>query len=584
MIRSKTYKKVYQLISSRDRKKSIVLIVLLFFGMLLEAFGIGLILPVLNAILSPDSMKKYRWINDLILNIGLVNNQEIVIFSLSLLIAIYFFKSIYLVSLTFYQNRFIANISSYISNKLFESYLYRNYSFHLDQNSARLIKNLQVEISYFTAFLLGLMILITELAISIAVVFSLFFIETKGTFFIFSVLLIFGSVFYFFSRVKAKKWGEIREKSDNEKSKLITEGLNGVKEIILYGRQSFFKQRLIKLNKQLARVFSNQITLGQIPRYYLEFISIVSLAGFIILMYLENKNNTELISLTGVFVAATFRLLPSVNRIISSLQQLKFYKSSIDVLFNDLNNPISEVLNDDLDHVTYEKEFSINNLHFAYPNTDKKILEHLNLKIKHGEAIGIIGPSGVGKSTLTNIIVGLLRPEEGTISVDSNDIDLSKIHSWRKHIGYVTQQIYLTDDTIRSNIAFGIEPDEIDNSRVEKAAMQAQLHEHIISLPLGYDTIVGERGTQLSGGQQQRIGIARALYNQPSLLILDEATSALDVSTEIEVMKAIQDLKEEITILIITHRLPALYFCDKIYEIADKKLSLKKKDLLSTYE
>jgi len=565
--------KVFKILSKKQRKRFYLILFCLFVGMILEAFGIGIILPVLNIIVSPGSLKQYVWLNDFFNSISLINNQQIIIFALILLIGVYFFKSLYLVLLSYYQNRYVSFISSQISNRLFKNYLNQDFMFHNERNSSELIKMLQVEISMVTALLLSGVVLITEIAIAIAIISTLFFVEPIGTIFIIIFFLVFGSIFYFFSKNKSSAWGSIRQKEDSKISKLITEGLNGINEVFLLGKERFFHSRLVQYNKTKARISSNQITLGQIPRYYLEFISIVSLVGFILIMIINDKDLNDIISIGGVFIAATFRVLPSINRIISSLQQIKYYKSSVDIVSRDLNlEGLPIVDKKDQTEIPFQHKLQLDQVSFSYSKSESSIFENLNFELNHGEVVGIIGPSGAGKSTFTNLIVGFLNSFEGDFKVDGKRIDKSNAENWRKQLGYVSQSIYLTDDTIRANIAFGEEPDEIDDLRIEKAIKKAQLYNFIQGLPKKLDSIVGERGAQLSGGQQQRIGIARALYHEPKLFILDEATSALDEETEKEVMKAVEGLKGEMTILIITHRLSTLSCCDKIYKVDQKKL------------
>ena len=571
--------KAFQLLSRKQKKKFYLILFCLFIGMILEAFGIGIILPVLNIIVSPESLKQFGWVNDFFVSINLVEERDIIIFSLSLLIGVYFFKSLYLVGLNYYQNRYISNISTNISNRLFANYLKQDFMFHNKRNSAELIKMFQVEVGLVTAVLLSAGVLITEIAITIAIISTLFLVEPTGTIFIIIFFLVFGSLFYYFSKNKSSAWGVIREQADKGVSKLIMEGLNGISEVILLGKQSFFTKRLNNYNTTKARISSNQLTLSQIPRYYLEFISIVSLVGFILIMIINEKNITEIIAVGGVFIAATFRVLPSINRIIGSLQQIKYYKSSIDLVSRDLNLiGLAEENQVKTSKVIFKNQLKLDNISFTYPTGKTAVFDALDFELNYGEVIGIIGPSGVGKSTLTNLIVGFLYSFEGEFRVDGKQIDTTNLVQWRKQLGYVSQSIYLTDDTIRANIAFGEEPHEIDDERMERAIKKAQLYTLIQSLPNKLDSIVGERGAQLSGGQQQRIGIARALYHEPKLLILDEATSALDEDTERGVMKAVEGLKGEMTILIITHRISTLACCDKIYKVHQGKLKEQKRN------
>jgi len=568
-----TLYKAFSLISKKQRKRFYLLIFFLFVGMILEAFGIGIILPVLNVIVSPEGLKQINWVNDFFVTISLTEERDIIFFSLSLLIGVYFFKSLYLVLLSHYQNRYISFISSEIYNRLFENYLKQSFMFHNDRNSAMLIKIFQIELGHVTYILTMGGSLITEIAITISIITTLLIVEPIGTLFIIVFFLIFGSIFYYFSKKKALEWGAIREIIDSNTSKLITEGLNGISEVILLGKQPFFKKRLAEYNKTKVRIHSNQLTLNQIPRYYLEFVSIVSLVGFILIMIHDNKNVSEIIAVGGVFVAAIFRVLPSVNRILTSLQQIKYYASSVDLVSKDLRlTSLFDKNETKNEEVTFKEQLKFENISFTYPKGELAVLDKLDFELNYGEVIGIIGQSGVGKSTLTNLIVGFLHQFKGVFTVDGKQIDQSNIVKWRKQLGYVSQHIYLIDDTIQANIAFGVELEKVDHERIEMAIKKAQLQAFIQSLPNKLDTIVGERGTQLSGGQQQRIGIARALYHDPKLLILDEATSALDETTEKNVMNAIEGLKGEMTILIITHRLSTLVCCDKIFKVHKGKL------------
>ena len=357
--------KVFQLLSREHKKRFYLILFCLFIGMILEAVGIGIIFPVLNVIVSPESLKQYVWANDFFVSVNLIEERDIIIFSLSLLIGVYFFKSLYLLVLNYYQNKYISNISANISNRLFANYLKQDFMFHNERNSSELIKMFQIEISLVTTLLLSGIILITEIGIAIAIVISLILVEPLGTLFIILLFLIFGSLFYSFSKKKAMAWGQIREQVDKNISKLITEGLNGISEVFLLGKKHFFQSRLVEFNKTKARIISNQVTLGQIPRYYLEFISIVSLVGFILIMIINEKDVNGIISTGGVFVAAILRVLPSVNRIIGSLQQIKYYKSSVDLVAKDLALlGLPDCNTTGRSEILFKKELKLNDLSF----------------------------------------------------------------------------------------------------------------------------------------------------------------------------------------------------------------------------
>ena len=579
------YKKLNTLIPTSENKKLVLLIFFLFIGMIFEVLGIGALLPILSAILNPEILLDNELSSSFLNFFNIESKDQVIKIALITLLVIYFFKSIFLLFLSYYQNRFISNISADLSNKLFSNYLYQNYTFHVNRNSSTLIKNFQVEITYFSNFLVSTISLFTEATLAFSVVITLFFIEPFGTF---VVLIFFGFSSFIFHQITKKRtteWGKIREQVDGKISKTVLEALSGIKEVILLGKQFFFQKQLEKYNVLKASMNTKALTLRQVPRYYLELLSVFSLIFFIFIMLIQNKNVEGVIVTLGVFVAATFRILPSINRILGSLQNIKFYKSSIDLLYEEfeITDDKSKIIRQNSKLRTFNKSITISKVCFKYKGMDKIVLDDVSLKLNIGSTTGIIGVSGSGKSTLINIIVGLFNPTSGEILLDEEFNISSNLSSWQKTIGYVSQDVFLSDDSILMNVAFGTKQEEIDVELINKVLKQAQLIEFIDSLPKGFHTKVGERGVQLSGGQRQRIGIARALYRQPDILILDEATSALDIKTEQDIMTSIDGLKGQLTIIIVTHRLITLKNCDDIYSIKEGKLTKEKNLIISEY-
>ncbi|MDA9361350.1 ABC transporter ATP-binding protein/permease [Flavobacteriaceae bacterium] len=579
------YKKLKKIIPTSEHKKLALLVLLLFVGMFFEVLGIGILLPILTAVLDPEILLKNQ-LSSSVLDIFQITDKELIVkIALGTLLVVYFVKSAFLIFLSHFQNKFISNLSAFLSNKLFSNYLNQGYKFHVDRNSSELIKNFQVEITYFSNFLVSTISLFTEVALAFSVIITLLFIEPFGTL---VVMLFFGVssfLFYQFTKKRTTRWGKVREQIDGKISKTVLETLTGIKEVILLGKQSFFKQQLEKSNTTKALIASKALTLRQIPRYYLELLSVFSLIFFIFIMLVQNKNVDNVIVTLGVFVAATFRILPSINRILGSLQNIKFYKSSIDLLYNEFDVPLNERIVSRPTNSPREpiKSISVYNVSFSYEGTSELILDKVTFELEAGSTTGIIGVSGSGKSTLINIIVGLFQPTNGEILID-NEVDILKdLMSWQEAIGYVSQDVFLSDESILLNIAFGMNIDEIDHEQINKVLKQAQLTDLIESLPEGYNTKVGERGVQLSGGQRQRIGIARALYRKPDILVLDEATSALDVKTEQDIMTSIDDLKGQLTIIIVTHRLITLKNCDDIYSVKKGKITKEQNLIISEY-
>ena len=573
----KTYlKKINFIIGDIYRKKIIFLIVLLFIGMFFEILGLGSLLPVLSLIANPENLKEIPLLNEISYFNGLTYNYLVLVLLIGIG-ALYLIKTLFLSYLTFRQNRFLANISATISNNLFAKYLTQPYKFHINNNSSKLIKNLQTEVNLLGAFNFAVISLFVEAGLLFSILFTLILIEPLGAI---SVGLFLGVLAYFFYRISRRKlvqWGNEREKADGLITKTALEGLGGIKDIKLLHVESFFISKFIQNQNLKSRVSSNSNTVAQLPRYYLELISVFGLVLFIISMLYQNKDIPTLIATIGVFVAAVFRLMPSLNKILTAFQNIKYYSSSVDIVYSEFLNLQNKSLDQEEKDLEVPKDkIEIQNLSFSYNSDLKPILNEVNLEIKVGETIGIIGASGEGKSTFIDLLNGLYKPTGGKILADNKKIQ-NNLYSWNKNIGYVAQDIFLIDDTVEQNITFGRDQDNIDYEALNYALKKAQLIDFVEGLAQGLKTKVGERGVQISGGQKQRIGMARALYNDPEILILDEATSSLDTKTEQALMEAIYSLKKKKTIIIVAHRMSTLTKCDRIFEIKNNKLIEQKR-------
>ena len=563
-------KKTYHIIPPDYRKKIPYLFIIIIIGMIFEVFGIGVLLPILTSILNPDLLMNNERIKLFFETLGISDSNKITEISLLLLFIIYFFKAMFLLWSNSFQNKLTAGLTASLSNQLYEKLVKKNYLFHALRNSSETIKLFQIEVNYFNTFFLSTIYLITETSIVFAILLTLIFIEPTGTISIISIFLIFGSIFYVIGKKLSSRWGSIRESNDNNLSKLLIETFGGIKELIISNSFEFFINKNSRYNKIKATISSKNTTLNQVPRYYLELVTVGSFIAFIFLFLSSGKPVDSLVVLMGVFIASTLRILPSINRILGSLQQIKYYQSSIDVIYNHfIDNPETgqEILNYEKSKISFKSNFSVEKLNFFYNQKNNLVLKDVSFKVNKGSIIGIIGSTGSGKSTLVNIISGLIYPLKGNLMVDGRILNQSDLFSWRNSIGYVSQNTFLSDSTILENIAFGIDKKFISDERVQNAIQGAQIKEFIKRLPKGLNTIVGERGVQFSGGEQQRIGIARALYRDPEILILDEATSALDTLTEEKVMKSVYDLRLKKTIIIVTHRLSTLKNCEMIYHI-----------------
>uniref|UniRef100_UPI0040477A97 ABC transporter ATP-binding protein n=1 Tax=Algoriphagus sp. TaxID=1872435 RepID=UPI0040477A97 len=561
-------------IFSKDQKKQLIIIgILLLIGMIFEMAGLGVLIPALGVILNPNIAEKYPSLNPLIEFLGNPNSDKLVIYGLSLLVIVYFTKIGFLTYLSWRQSKFSSRLGAELTSSLFKGYMTQPYSFHLQRNSSQLIKNIQTEIGQFTTLSQAVIFLTIELSVILGSALMLILLDPIGAISISVFLLLSSMTFHRLTKNKLLIWGQQRQDYDSSINKHLIQGLSAIKDVKIFGKENFFLEKYDTPNFLKAKIFTNQVTLQQLPRLYLEFLSIIGLAGLVIIKIIQNKPLDLMIPTLGVFVAAAFRMLPSVNRILSSIQGIKFTKPAVDILYHEFHliSNTKNIGTSENGKLNFDSEIRITNLSFKYEDSNYEALSDISLMIKHGESVGFLGPSGSGKSTLVDLFLGLHSLDNGQITVDGINIQ-ECIRQWQNQIGYVPQTIYLIDDSILQNVAFGIPEDEIDLKSVKSAIIAAQLNEFIQTLPEGINTFVGERGVRLSGGQRQRIGIARALYHNPSILVLDEATSALDYETEKEVMEAVNAFQGQKTLIIVAHRLSTLENCDRLYQLERGKI------------
>ena len=572
------FKKIRALLPRAQKKALIILSFLLLIGMFFEILGLGILLPILTILLNPEQLSEvlaYVTIVDL----TVFSYNELMVFCLLSLFFIYVFKTLFLVFITYKQNVILENIGISIQNKLFSKQLYQPYKDHLYRDFSDIIKDVHVEVIYYVSFCRSLISCLVEIALVISILATILYIEPRGALAIGTIFGVLALIFLQLSKKKLKVWGDTREVLDRKILKTLTDSLSGIKEVKLFHKEAYFLDALKKNNYKKAKIFANYQTLSQIPRFYLELITIIGMVGLILVLFYNGVKTTQIVTLLGVFVAAAFRMIPSINRILSALQNIKYYGATVNKIYDQIIGFNFSKSNRKSKQFAFDKEIKLEDIQFFYK--DKIILNSTNLEIKKGTTIGIVGASGSGKSTLADLINGLLKPTKGTITVDGIEID-EFIKSWQQTIGYVGQEIFLIDDTIKANIAFGISDQEINMDSIYKALEAAQLSSFIDELELGIETKVGERGVQLSGGQKQRIGIARALYLNPSVLIFDEATASLDNETEKQVMNSIYNLKQDKTMIIIAHRISTLQDCDQVYEVKNGKIKLKELEWAKT--
>ena len=567
--------KAYRLLSPSQRNEAWILLPLMVLGMFLEAISLGAIVPATGVMIS-GNLSQYQTLDILSDRFKMIGDFNPITFAMIGLAILFLIKNTYLAFLAWRQANFSYSTRADLSNQLFSSYLHQPYAFHLQRNSAQLIRNVTAEASLFAVAINGIMTIFTEFLIALGVIFILMRVEPMGA------LVAIGSlggaawIFYRFTKMKILRWGQGRQFHDGMQLQHLQQGLGALKDISILGRQKKLIVEFSEHSYGISRVEARQATLQQVPRLWLELLAVFGLVVLVLTMQSANHNGAQIIPVLALFAAAAFRLLPSLNRVLAAIQLLRFGMPAIDLIYADLyvgRNPSQPGIlgKQNKSAPPFGNVIELSNVFYRYPDSANCALSGISFRIKKGSCVGFIGTSGAGKSTLVDVILGLLSPESGEIKVDGIDIQ-KNMRWWQDQIGYVPQSVTFVDSSLRANIAFGIPGSEIDEAAVKLAIQSAQLEEFIGSLPEGLETQVGERGVRLSGGQLQRIGIARALYHDPPVLVLDEATSALDSATEDGVMQAVNALHGNKTIIIIAHRLSTVKQCDFLCSIEDGKI------------
>lgn len=563
--------KFFNLLTGTEQRNAVILLCFMFVGMVLETLGIGLVIPLIALMMQDNVSEKYPIIEQIFDLLGNPTQSEIIIFAMFMLVGVYGIKNLFLAFLSWHQARFAYGVQRQVSQRLFNTYVSQPYIFHLQRNSAQLIRNATVETNLLTLSISAFLLIMTESLIVMGIAVLLVLIEPLGAILVVSTFFVAGYGFLKLTRSRVVHWGSARQLHDGMRIQHLQQSLGGIKDVILLGRSESFQKHYHFHNSESAKVAGKQIGLQYIPRLCLEFLAVAGLALLVLVMIRQGRELASILPTLGLFAAAAFRLLPSANRMLQSIQTVRYGIPIINTLHEEFMLKAEETADVSTQPLQFINKIQIKNLNFSYPSSSTQALTNINMQVNKGTSVGFIGTSGSGKSTLVDIFMGLLTPQNGEILVDDKNI-LSNIRGWRMQVGYVPQTIFLTDDTLRRNIAFGLPDDQINEIFVKRSIKAAQLEDFTNSLMDGLDTVVGERGVRLSGGQRQRIGIARALYHDPQVLILDEATSALDTATEEGVMAAIEALHGVKTIIIVAHRLSTVKHCDKLYRFEQGQL------------
>lgn len=574
-----TIKKLLLLFNKREKKKFFILFFMMIVAAIFETVGIGLIVPFVGIVTNPDVIQE-QFILSYIYNIfNFQSTTAFIIFSVVLLLAVFVLKNLYLLLFNYAQLRVVLNQQVKLSKELFREYLTKPYLFHLQRNTADLLRNVNGEVpKVFQGIIMSGFQLFTEILVIICILILLLVTAPVAT--ITATFLLGGSVLLFFTflRRKISSLGEEQQEVSGTMIKWVNQGLGASKEVKVSGKERFFINAYTGQSQIKANNSRYMKMLELIPRLFIEtlLVSIVLITMLIIVF--QGTSASQLVSTMALFAMAAFRLMPSITRVVALITTIRYSQPALDVVYEDLfmNNEESEnikgnsVIVNKGDKV-FNNSIQLHEVSFRYPEQKGHSVMDISLTIPIGQSVAFIGESGAGKTTLVDIILGLFKPEQGNVLIDGKDLYSQKA-LWQQKIGYIPQSIFLSDDTIRGNVAFGIEEDQIVDKEVWRALEQAKLKGFIEKLPNKLETFVGEHGVRLSGGQRQRIGIARALYHNPEIIFMDEATSALDNETEKEIMKAIDGLKGEKTLIIIAHRLSTIENCDIVFKIKNGRL------------
>lgn len=564
----------------RDKWKIGALLAAVVIGSFLELLGVTIFMPFINIIQEPGEIRR-KWYLKLFYDLFHFQSAKSFLAALSaVIIAIYIIKNLYLIIEKSYIYRFSYNTQMKLSTRLLETYMKEPYTFHLNKNIAELQRSLQEDTAKFMQVILYSLELVAELAVCFVLVIYLLFVSKSITVIVLGLLVVCVGSFLLLTRKYSRKLGQDNQGYQGRIYQWMNQALGGIKEIKILEREDFFTEEYRRYYEKFARGLRIARTISILPKYAVEAVAISGLlVGIIVKLLLGEADMTYYIPQLTVFAVAAFRLMPSVGRINEHATNMLYALPSVDLVYHDLKE-IEEYIEKQNSEVkeawNLQGSIEVQNVTYYYPDTEEPVIDNASLSIGKGQTVAFIGASGAGKTTMVDIILGLLAPQRGVVMADHINVH-EKPRTFHAQIGYIPQVIYLSDDTIRNNIAFGVKQEDIDEQAVQRAMEKAQLTEFIESLPHGLDTIVGDRGVRLSGGQRQRIGIARALYHDPEILVLDEATSALDNDTEAAVMEAVENLQGTKTMIIIAHRLTTIRNVDVIYEVEDGRVAVKSK-------
>jgi ABC-type multidrug transport system fused ATPase/permease subunit len=572
--------KILEILDRNEKTRLLVLTGMMVVGAGLEVFGIGAVTSFIGVLASPDVIREHAVLSSLYQSTGAGSVQEFLTYAGVFLILVFIVKNGYLAFLIHSQTKFAFQKEVALSGQLLTAYLRNPYTFHLQRNSADLVKNATVEVSHVvTGVLMPALVLLTE---GIVLAFVLILLAAVEPMIALTIFVLLGTVALTFIRVVKpvlNKAGRLRSTSSGSRIKWVNQALGSIKETKLLGREEFFIRKFHESTERYAQSGLTANILNNLPRLIVEIVAVSAILAVFLVAQNQSRNLQDLLPVLVLFSLAAMRLMPSVNRMTPAFNQLRYWFPALETVHHDLRTAsyrnrrvTEESASMDRTNEVLASEVALRNVCYRHPGSHSWSVRDVSLTIPRGSSVAFMGPSGAGKSTLVDLILGLIDPDDGEILIDGRPLNEIRT-GWQRKIGYVPQSIYLTDDTVRRNVALGVTESEIDNVRVWTALRGARLDDMIRRLPEQLETEVGERGIRLSGGERQRVGIARALYHNPDILVFDEATSALDIRTEREIVDTINALTGEKTVIVVAHRLSTIRNCDTIFMIEDGRVT-----------
>ena len=572
--------KIFEILDFKKKREFKILVVLMFIAMLLETIGISSMIPLINYFTNENILASYNInLQNFLLELG-ISQQNILNFILIFIVGVFLIKNLYMGLYGWLESRFAYKVRFDLGARLFDKYLNSPYLFHVENSSSNLTTKIVHETSIYGSALVHLSTLLTETLIILGILIFLLIIKPSETLILIFIGFFTSFTFYLALKKIISRLGKRREIAQKVQMKSLQQGLGAIKDIIIYKAQKNFINIFYSDSHNMANVAYKMYFLQKLPKIWFEVTTIALITFIIFVLSLQKLETNAIMATISIFLVSSLKIIPSINKILVSLQSIKYSEPSFNNLLADLK--LKNINKMDVNHkedekIRFQKEIRFENVCFSYPKSHKEVLKNINFAIKKNEFIGIVGETGTGKSTLVDLLIGLIDPDEGSILIDGNKIS-NNSYFWKNNLGYVPQNLYLLDDSIKNNIALGYKKNEVSSTKVQNSIYNSQLTKFVSKLKNGLETNVGERGVKISGGEKQRIGIARALYNNPEILVFDEATSNLDLETESKILEILLKFKKKKTIIFITHRESSLNICDRVFRIENNAIKEIKKN------